>query len=127
MFLGMYNGLVVSILLVFLSPSACVRDENISCREWAEVDLECSKNPRFMWGSCQRSCLTAAQDEHEECMQWSREGECSANPRYVPIHCPAACEYAIAWNTWLRSQLEIDSMNTGYVRSNDWWTFYMIV
>ena len=113
MFLLVHDGVVVLSLLVLFFIGECVRDENISCREWAEVDMECSKNPRFMWGSCQPSCLKAARDEHEECRQWAQEGECSANPRYVPIHCPVSCEYAIAWNTWLREQLEIDRMNPG--------------
>ena len=122
MFLPVRFDLVLFYLLVVPFLGECVRDENISCREWAEVDFECSKNPRFMWGSCQPSCLKAARDEHEECRQWAQEGECSANPRYVPIHCPVSCEYAIAWNTWLRAQLDIDHMNLGYLPS-----FYYII
>lgn len=113
--------IVNMLLLVFFSvllslwKVTSVRDENISCREWAEIDKECSKNPRFMWGSCQPSCLQVAQDEHEECKQWADQGECSNNANYVAIHCPVACEYAVAWNTWLRVQLNIDQMHIGGV------------
>lgn len=79
-----------------------------SCDLWAQNDNECINNPRFMWSGCAGSCLSFAVNQDERCESWGNEGECSANPGYIQVHCPRSCSNAIAWNPWVRRELNID-------------------
>eukprot|EP01038_Epipyxis_sp_PR26KG_P005727 gene5727-7910_t len=89
-------------------PDSVIPDKFDNCEAWAKDDQECINNPRFMWGSCLKSCMKSAVDVENQCDEWANEGECTNNPQYIHLHCPHSCGMAIAWNPWVRRQLGID-------------------
>ncbi len=84
-------------------------DQNLHCDEWASTNNECANNPRYMWSSCLTSCAKYAVNTDEDCDSFANEGECTNNPQFNHLNCPHSCGMAVAWNPWVRGNLEIDS------------------